>query len=188
MTRGNGIHAHEGLELRIEQGPLDDLPPDGIWTVEDDERNFLSGRGLHRERHRGNVRPGPASDLLEVVDQDVDVLQHLGRGTAIFRHVEGEDRNARLPIGLVRNLLALGGVATDAVFRRQQRHESQLSVLRNKVDVRRPGAVNAALVGDEANALAAHPGRNVGKEHFDSGSHGSAVTGGRAGCLNRRTR
>ena len=67
---------------------------------------LLLRRRLHRQRHRRDVGPGAAADLLEVVDQHVDVLQHLRRRAAILGHVERIDRHAGLRIGLVGDLLA----------------------------------------------------------------------------------
>jgi hypothetical protein len=55
-------------------------------------------------------------DLLKVVDQNVDVLQHLRRGPAIFRRVQGIDGNARPGIGLVQYLLASLRRTPDAVL------------------------------------------------------------------------
>ena len=39
---------------------------------------FRRGR-LHRERHRRDVGPRPPADLRQVVDERIDVFQHLGR-------------------------------------------------------------------------------------------------------------
>ena len=48
-----------------------------------------------------------------------------------------------------------------------------------QVDVRRPRAVDAALVGDQPDALAAQRLRDIGEEYLDTGQHGSAGGGWR---------
>ena len=120
MTRRDRVHPDERLELRIEQRALDDLSADRIGPIEDDEGNLLLRRGLHRQDHRRDVGPGAAADFLEVVDEDVDVLQHLGRRPAILRLVERMDPDAGLRIGLVLDLLARGDRSPDAVLGRKQ--------------------------------------------------------------------
>ena len=75
-------------------------------------------------------------DLLEVVDQNVDVLQHLRRGAAILGHVEGVDGDARLGVGLVHDLLARLRRPPDAVLGGQQGDQLQILVLRDQIDVR----------------------------------------------------
>ena len=48
-----------------------------------------------------------------------------------------------------------------------------------QIDIRRPRAIDAALVGDEADAFAAQRLRDVGEEYIDTGQDGSAGGGSR---------
>ena len=56
---------------------------------------------------------------------------------------------------------------------REERHELQVLVPRNEVDVERPGAVDAAVVGNEADALSAQRRGHVSEENLDAGAHHS---------------
>ena len=103
--------------------------------IEHDERDPLPRRRLHRQRHRRHVRPGAAADFLQVVDQHVDILQHLGRRSSVLSLIERVDRNAGLRILLVEDLHACFGVATDPMLGREQRDQLQIFVPGDQVDV-----------------------------------------------------
>jgi hypothetical protein len=140
---------------------FDDIAADWIWTVQDDERDSLLRRRQHRQRHRRDVRPRAAADLLQVVDEHVDVLQHLRRGGAVFGEIEGVDRDAGLRVGLVAHLLPGLDVAADAVLGGEQGDQLQVGVLSDQVDIRCARTVDAGVIGDEADAPAAKPIRDV---------------------------
>jgi hypothetical protein len=97
-----------------------DFPADRVGAIEHHERNLLLRGRLHRQRHRRHVRPRAAADLLQIVDEQIDILQHLGRRSAVFGLVEREDRHAGLRIALIIHLFTRRDVAAHPVFRREQ--------------------------------------------------------------------
>ena len=137
MARRDGVHADERREGRVQQGAFHDVAADRIRPVENDERDALARRGLHRQRHGRHVRPGASADLLKVVDQDVDVLQHLGSRAVPLRRIEGVDRQAGLRVDAISDRGTRLGGAADTVFRRQQGHQCQVVAAGDQIDVRR---------------------------------------------------
>ena len=66
------------------------------------------------------------------------------------------------------------------VLWREQGDELQLRMLRDQIDVRSARAVDPALVGDEAYALASERRRDVGEEDLDAGSDQGRILSGQA--------
>jgi hypothetical protein len=179
VPRRDGIHPDERLERRIEQGALHDLAADRIGTIQNDEGDVLLRSRLHRERHRGDVGPRASAHFRQVVDENVDGVEHGRARTAILRLIEREDRDAGFRIAVVDDPLARGGGAADPVLGREQRHQLQILVRGDEVDLGRSSAVDACMVRDQTDALPAHLLRDVRKEHFDA--RPDAVAGARYG-------
>ena len=137
VPRGDGVHANERRVSGVQQGAFHDVTADRIRPIENDERDALARRGLHRQRHGRHVRPGASADLLKVIDQDVHVLQHRGSRAVPLRRIEGVDRQAGLRVDTVIDSDTRLGGAADTVFRRQQGHQCQVVALGDQIDVRR---------------------------------------------------
>ena len=171
VTRGNGIHPDERLELRIEQCAFDDLAADRIRPVEHDERNSLALRGLHRERHRGHVRPRAAADFLEIVDQGVHVREHRRCRAAILGEIQRLNRDAGLAIDLVLDRHAVHHVTANAMLRREQHHELEVGMRRNQVDRQPAGTVDRGMIRYEPDALSTECRRHIREKRLETGAH-----------------
>ena len=107
----------------------------------------------------------------------------------IFGRVEGVDRHAGLFIDIIGDPDTRLGGAADTMLRRQQRHELQVVVLRDQINVRRARPVDPRVIGDETNPLAPQRRRQIGEEDLDAGAYGllgAETYGHRVGCLCRR--
>ena len=90
----------------------------GVRSVEDDDGNVVFGGGFHHIAHRGDIGVEPYADILQVEENQVDALQHFGRGLLVFA-VERHDGQACL---LVFSAVPLGsgvGGATEAMLGRE---------------------------------------------------------------------
>ena len=70
------------------------------------------------------------------------------------------------------------------MLRREQDDQLQVLVPRDEIDVRRPRAIDAALVGDETDAFTAQRLRDIGNEYVDTGQ--DRRVGGRWRLRSRR--
>ena len=166
---GIGYIPTNDLNFGSSSAPSTISPPIGFGRSSTTNGMLLLRRRLHRQRHRRDVGPRAAADFLQVVDEHVDVLQHLGRRAAILGLVERVDRARRSSHRLRRRSSRPPRRAADAVFGREQRDELQVLVLRDQVDVGRPRAVDRAVIGDQPDALAAQRRRERRQEHLDAG-------------------
>ena len=133
---GMGYIPTKDLNFGSSSAPSTISPPIGLGRSRTTKGILFFGGRLHRERHRGNVGPGTAADLLEVVDQNVHVLQHLRRGAAVLGQIERED-SERLSsgIGLVYDLRTFRASPRMPCSGRQERDQLQILTPRNQVDV-----------------------------------------------------
>ena len=98
-----------------------------------------------RERHRFTMPDGRIIDYVSgLADIDARTIRAVG------------DPDARL-----------GGPA-DAVLWGQQRHQPQVGMCGDQVDVGGAGAVDTGVVGDQTDPLAAQRRRHIGQEHLDA--------------------
>jgi hypothetical protein len=171
VTRRDRIPPHERLELGVEHRAFHDLSANGIGAVEDDERDTLFLGRFHRERHCRHVRPRTPADFLEIVDEDIDVPEHRLRRTAIFRLVQRVYRDAGRGVRLVLDLEARRSDSAETMLGGKQRHELQVLVPRDEVDVHVSRAVGRRMIGDETDALSLERCGDVGDEDFDPGPH-----------------
>lgn len=82
------------------------------------------------------------------------------------------NRHAAAGIDFIGDLHTGISIAADAVLGRQQRHELQVLVSRDEIDVRGPASIDAGVIGNQSHPAAAKRGGNIFEEHLDPGSDG----------------
>ena len=169
MPHGNGVHAYEGGEGRIQDVPLDRHAPDGVGPVQDEEGDSrLPGR-FHGQGHGVHIGVVAGAHVLDVEEEDVQAFQHGRRGLSGLT-VEGVDGQPCPVVPPALDDNASLGVSPDAVLGGEEGHQLHGRLPRQPVDARHPAAVDPCVVGDEARAKPPYQVQGVGEEDLHAGS------------------
>ena len=73
---------YKGREIRVQQGTLDANTPERVRSIQHDEADLRIRGRLHGELHCADIGIKTDTDVLNVEDERIDPLEHLGRGCA----------------------------------------------------------------------------------------------------------
>ena len=132
----------------------------------------MSGHCFGGERHRPLVCVHARADVLDVVQHEVDILEHLG-GWNPRVAVQREDRYAGGGIDRGFDALTRRRLSADTVLRRKERRQSNAICLVKEIDGAPPIRRDAGVVGDETDAFSAHEVYRIAEQHFDAQPHPS---------------
>ena len=180
----HGILAHETLIALLDNGALDLLSAERVGAVEHHELLAVTGSCLHGQSHGGYERIAAATYVLDVIDQHVDIAQHLGGGF-LGGAVQRVDLDAGLFVYVIGHVSSGYMVAPHAMLGGEQRGQLHPGGRGEYVDGRPHGVVYPSRVGDEADAFTLEGGEILCLKHLDAGSHrgfGPDLCGGRVLC------
>ena len=148
--------------------PLDLQPAQRVGPVEHHHRDAQLGAGTHHQAERGDEGVGAAAHVLDVIDHDIDALQHL------FRRLPGaaEERVYRQAgVGVLAGLHLAAGihVAAHAVLRSVEGDQVDARRLEEDVDGGTQLAVHPGGVGDQPDALAFQASEMALPQDLDAG-------------------
>ena len=154
---------------------IDDDTADGIDPVEHDKANPRFLRRLHRQAHRRDKGVEAATDVLDVEDEGIESGE-LGRGRfALFGLVKAIDRQSRGRVDLVVDHFLIEHPA-DAVLGREKHLQFDLRRVGEQIDGGAPLAIDARLIGDEADFFPFQQGKPIALEHVDAVEHRRRIT------------
>ena len=166
----NGVFAHERVIAVLHQISLHLVAAQRIGPVEHHEFLALLGTSLHAHPHGGIEGVAAAPDVLNVVDQHVDVLEHLGRGLVRLA-VERVHLHAGFGVDLVAHRIAGVGVAAHAMLGAVERHQFHTGSLIEDVNCRLEIVVDSTGIGHQPHALALQLLEAAVAQHLDAGFH-----------------
>jgi len=139
----------------LDHSALDNVCTNRIGTVEDYE--FLSGfvRNFGGERHCPHVGVHSRADVLDVIDEDIDAVEHSSCGDECFS-VKRVYRHAGFAIDSRAYSLASNDVSPDPMLRREQCNEADTGRLMKQVDGASSLLVPPGLIGDESDAFSSN--------------------------------
>ena len=149
---GNLELAHEGEVAVFDDVAFDLLAPDGVGPVEYDKLDAVFGGGLHGYTHGADVGERAAAYVLNVIDEHVDALEHLG-GRRAGLPVERIDRQSGRGVGRVFYFVAGMHVAAHTVFGAVKSHQIDVGSLKQDIDGRFQRVVYPCGVGDETDSF-----------------------------------
>ena len=126
---GNLEFAHKRMEAGLDIVSFDFDSAEGIGPVEDENFDICFCARPHDKAQRADKGIGPGSDILDVIDHNVNPLQHL-RGRLPRRPVERINGKSCPGVRAVSDVVSGIDVAADAVFG---------PIQSDKIDLRRIG-------------------------------------------------
>src|SRR5580692_10775334 len=101
ISHGHREISDEGGAVPVEHRPCDDVATEWIWPVEHKEWNVPLRRFLQAIGHRRNKGVKASPGVLDVKDQRIEILKHLGRRSACWaiKTVNGQARSSVMPVG-----------------------------------------------------------------------------------------
>lgn len=88
---------------------------EGVRSVEDEEGNFGFSGGLHAEAEGTDVSVEPGSDVLDIVDEDVEIFEVL-EFWFLSLTVQAKDRYSGFGVGLIGDFCASIGESAQSMF------------------------------------------------------------------------
>ena len=107
---GHLVHPNKRVVFRLEDWAVN-IEAIGIGAVEDDDGEMVFGSGLHHVGHCGNVGIKTYANILKVEEDDVDALQHLGRGLFVFPEERDDGEAGFLVFAIVDSGSSIGSAA-----------------------------------------------------------------------------
>ena len=134
VAHRNRVEADERFEAVHQHRPFDFGSADRIGPIADDDLDVVACRRGQAVRHRIDVGIDAGADVLQVDDEHVHVLQHLGRGLARFA-VKRIDGNVPAGVtGMARLDHVLLDVGPEPVLRPENDRQPGVRVGREPVD------------------------------------------------------
>src|SRR6266446_5744704 len=78
------MHSHERAVVRINSWTFNRYTVDRVWPIQRDDLNVLTFAGAHCQIQRPNKSVVARADILQVNQEEIEILQHLARGLAMF--------------------------------------------------------------------------------------------------------
>src|SRR5581483_9655048 len=92
MAYGNVSTSNIRFQIGINNGALNMISGDRVRTVEHIERQTNPRRLFHRIDHGARVCVKSSPDVLNIVDQRIDILQHFGSKTMLLTRMQAVNR------------------------------------------------------------------------------------------------
>ena len=126
--------------------------PQGIGSVEHHKFDVVFGCGFHSQSHRTDVGERTATDILDIVDQHIYPLQHIG-GSLAGLAIERTNGKTGGGIGRVVHMIACMHIAAHAVFRTEQRYQIYVGSFMQNIDGGFELVVHSGRIGDQAHSF-----------------------------------
>ena len=147
-----------------------DFVAEGIGTVKDHELLAEFGADIHGLTHRGDECVGTTADVLNVIDEDVHILEHLGGRTSGLA-VDRVDGHAGGGVGHIVHMVAGMNVAAHAVLGGKESREFHTGSLVEDVHGALQVVVDAGGICDEAHTFALQALEAAVTEHLHARLH-----------------
>ena len=109
---------------------------------------MVAGSGFHDVGQGADVSKRAATDVLNVVDEHIDILQHLVRRRAIFA-IERINGQSRSRVGVVSHRVTGMHIASHTMLRAKQSHQLYVLGSMQDVDIRPQVIVYSRRIGDQ---------------------------------------
>src|SRR5690625_4522970 len=133
VSHGGGVEANTRLIPILPDVPLNTFSSDRIGAIQNEVGDACFCGRDHGSPHRSRISVEAGTYILNVKNQHIHTLQHLGGG-AIGLPVQAVDRHTSLLINTVIYMLSGIGGSTDAMFRTKQGNQLYIGMLMNSVD------------------------------------------------------
>jgi hypothetical protein len=150
---GQRVNSNEGREFRLDKVAFDALAGDRIGTIEDDDRQASLGCSFLDQAQRRNIGRKTHSDVLDIEDQRLKIVQHGRCGLARFA-VQAMDWPTSAGVNGLGNMDASLVRAARAMLRTEEGRKANPVAGGQEVDGAAQARVDARLIGNQPNALA----------------------------------
>jgi len=165
----NGKLAHEGEESRTGEQALHFNSSQGIGPVQNHKADVVFCRGLHGQSQRADVGIGAGADVLDIIYQHVNPLQHLRRGFTGFP-VNAVHRQTGMGVGVILHVVTGSVITANPMLGTEKRHQVKGRGGMEEVDRRSQRTVYSGRIGDESHSFPLQKGESRFFQNFKAGS------------------